>query len=145
MQASCFHGKSKLSMVRYMEITDDSMKTSDLFAWCWLSHGFVTEHISFESIHAEDKIYATTFRLQYLSHWRPLIFEDVMVEFSSNVYFELRMSTLRLRMTAKDTLKIENGKLTDEEGLHIIMVENNIENSICGCKGKCRWRFCVVL
>ena len=54
----------------------------------------------FESIHAEDKIYATTSSPAIpVTVGEAINLEDVMVEFSSMYTSELRMSTLRLRMT----------------------------------------------
>ncbi|HOA30946.1 MAG TPA: glycerophosphodiester phosphodiesterase family protein [Clostridia bacterium] len=81
----------------------------------------------FESIHAEDKIYATTSSPAIpVTVGEAINLEDVMVEFSSNVYFRASDVNITVTDDSKDTLKIENGKLTaSEEGLHIIMVEKN--------------------
>ena len=82
----------------------------------------------FESIHAEDKIYATTSSPAIpVTVGEAINLEDVMVEFSSNVYFRASDVNITVTDDSKDTLKIENGKLTaSEEGLHIIMVEKTI-------------------
>ncbi len=86
-----------------------------------------TNIFKFDRIRAEDKIYATTSSPAIpVTVGEAVNLDDVMIEFSSNVYFRASDVNITVSDDSKDALKVENGKLSAGiAGLHSIKAEKN--------------------